>query len=266
MRTAIATGIFAWATGAAIFIASDDKKTPPPVPTASEVKAIEPSLAADFPIQEARKERPPRFHERLAEHVKAAGNDELEAALDRLVSADFNESPLSQVLQFFGTDRNIRIYLDQSGLADAMVDKDQTITFQMEGVRLSLVLDLMLEPLNLDYAIRENVLFVSSKERIRHLKETTVLRIGDVIPQGEEGVEAATRLVELIISNIDNEQWEVSGGENSIQFSPDARSLVVTANSRTMRKVSKLLVELRFAKVTQGVPVNSQGTSKIAAR
>ena len=119
--------------------------------------------------------------------------DEVESALEQPTFADFSETPLASALEFLGVQRNIRIHLDQSGLAEAMCDRDQVVTFKMQGVRMALILDLLLEPLNLDYAVRENILFISSKERIRRLRETTVLRIGDVIPQGEEGVEAGIR-------------------------------------------------------------------------
>jgi hypothetical protein len=250
MRTAFTAGIVALLTSGVLFIRAEEQSAQP----SQNKKAAPPAAAAEPKANVA------------APLVVRTPNNDVEAALDKLMVADFNQSPLSNVLQFIATDKNVRLYIDEAGLAEAMVDRDQQISFQMEGVRLGLVLDLILEPLNLDYAVRDNVLYVSSKDRIHRLVETSVLRIGDVIPPGGDSTDAAERLVNLVTENVNRDQWIVNGGEYNIQFSPDARSLVVTANSRTQRKVAKLIEELRSAKVAQGMPTNAKPTANIAAR
>lgn len=257
MKAAMTIGLCAAFSGACLYFA-DDKKTPPAVPTPPAKKVLrkettqsKPAPAGDLLV--AAPEQKP----------KGETND-VEAALEKSTFADFSETPLAQTLMFLGTQHNIRIFLDETGLANAMVDRDQAVTFQMQGVRLALVLDLMLEPLNLDYAVRENVLFISSKERVAALRETSVVRIGDVIPEGAAGKESAERIVATITEQIDRDLWNSNGGLSNIEFIPDARSLVVTTTSRTHRKIAKLLEELRSAKVANGMP--TKGTERIAAR
>jgi len=209
----------------------------------------------------------------VAPQAQRLTGDDIEGALEKPTFADFSETPLSQLTQFLATQGNIRIHVDEAGLAEAMVDRDQAVTFKMSGVRLALVLDLILEPLNLDYAIRDNVLYVSSRDRIADLRETSVVRIGDLVPKGADS-DDAERLVQVIRENIAPDSWigvasqsrEGGGGgrgTNSIRYLPEARSLVVTANTRTQRKITRLLSELRTAKVAQGIPANS--TAPIAA-
>ena len=233
MKAALAISLGAWAFGSALYFVADDKKAPPPAPA---------NIAAGQPRE----------------------TDDVESALDRRVRADFNETPLSQCLAFLAVDSGIRIHIDNGGFADAMVDRETPITVSMEGVRLGLLLDLLFEPLKLDYAIRENVLFVSSRERIDEMRDTTVIRLGDVLPAGDAAPESAERLISLITDNIDPENWMANGGVRCIQFVPEARSLVVTASSRTQRKITKLLNELRSAKVAQGLPAANAGP--VAAR
>jgi hypothetical protein len=261
MKSAIAIGLCALLSGACLYLADDkEKKEAPPA-----TKVVTKKTATDFDDF-----APPLATKVVPRKTPAAAArqpiDDVERALEQPTFADFSDTPLSQCLQFLATQANIRIYLDEMGLANAMVDRTQAMTFQMTGVRLSLVLDLMLEPLNLDYAIRENVLFISSKERIDAMREPTVLRLGDVLPPGADAGEAATRIVTMITENVDRDVWIVNGGTNNIQFMPDARALVVTASSRTHRKINRLLNELRSAKVAQGMPDQGATTAPIAAR
>jgi hypothetical protein len=256
MRTAIAIGLCASLSGACLYFADDKKpQSPPADPPRKAVKqTVTTRLAPAVGPQIPAPERTPKVDE-----------IDVEGALDRPTFADFSETPLSQTLMFLGTQSKIRIHLDDAGLANAMVDRDQAISLKLQGVRLALVLDLMLEPLNLDYAARENVLFISSKERIAALRETSVVRIGDIIPEGAAGSESAERIVATITEQIDRDLWNANGGQSNIEFIPDARSLVVTTTNRTHRKIAKLLEELRSAKVANGMPTNG-GTSRIAAR
>jgi hypothetical protein len=265
MKAAIVAGLFAWGTGVALFIADDAKKSPPATPTPAvtddglpKKKRIRGDVAAAAPTKAEQK---PAAVEPKRERKT---NDDVEGALDETTFADFSDTPLAQAIQFMGVQHNIRIHLDETGMANAMVDRDQGITMQQTGVRLALFLDLLLEPLNLDYAVRENVLFISSKDRIENLRATSVLRIGDMLPPGGDPTVDAGRLVELITENIDRENWSSGGGENVIKFVEDARSLVVTSNGKTQRKISKLLNDLRSAKLANGMPIK-KAEARVAA-
>jgi hypothetical protein len=259
MRTAIAIGLCASLSGACLYFA-DDKKVPLSEPPPPAKKVVRKESAATKPAPAVGPQIP------VPEQKPKVVNNDVEGALERPTFADFSETPLSQVLMFLRTQHNIHIFLDDAGLANAMVDRDQAVTLQMKDVRLALILDLILEPLNLDYAVRENVvLFISSRERIAALRETSVMRIGDIIPEGAAGSESAERIVATITEQIDRDLWNANGGQSNIEFIPDARSLVVTTTCRTHRKIAKLLEELRSAKVANGMPTNG-GTSRIAAR
>lgn len=261
MRTALAFALLASAGSAAVFVADD--KQPPAAPQPSNVdeglakkkvlrKVAEPQEGAPAAANPAPRER--------------KTIDNVEAALEQPSFADFSETPLAAALQFMSTQHNIRIHIDESGLANAMVDRDSPITLKLVGVRLSLILDLLFEPLNLDYVVRENVLFISSRESIERMRETVVVRIGDILPPGEESGVVAGRLLELITENVDRDGWIPNGGQNTIQFVEDAKSFVVTSNGRTQRKVSKLLSDLRAAKIANGMPVKPDANERIAAR
>jgi hypothetical protein len=275
MRTALAFALLASAGSAAVFVADD--KQPPAAPQPSNV-------------DEGLAKRKVRIKGEPQEGAPAAANpaprerktiDNIEAALEQPSFADFSETPLAAALQFMSTQHNIRIHIDESGLANAMVDRDSPITLKLVGVRLSLIFDLLFEPLNLDYTIRDNILFVSSRERIENMRETVVMRIGDILPAGDAANEAASRFLELIKENVDRDQWvqpveqgglkTVAGGavdsvQNSIQYVEDARSFVISSNDRTRRKVSKLLSDLRAAKIANGMPVKPDANERIAAR
>lgn len=267
MKTAIATGLLSCATGVGLYLADDDRKAPAADPQASVVDDGLPKKKVKVQAEAgarpgATTTKPTAAASEPRQRGKA--NDDVEGALDEPTFGDFSDTPLAQVIQFLGTQHNIRIHLDETGLANAMVDREQAVSLKMAGVRLSLLLDLLLEPLNLGYAVRENVLIISSREHIDNVHSTTVMRIGDMLPAGEEARETAERLSQLITENVDRDAWVASGGENVIQFVDDARSFVVTSNGRTQRKITKLLSDLRAAKVANGMPAKKDNPPRVA--
>lgn len=116
-------------------------------------------------------------------------------ALSRPVSFDFQETPLFDVVEFFRNFADINVVLDKNGLQESAVEADTPITLQLEQVPLKSALKLILEPLDLTYSVRDDVLLITSRLLAEQTLLTKVYPVGDlVIPISNIGLAAGAGL------------------------------------------------------------------------
>jgi Flp pilus assembly secretin CpaC/tetratricopeptide (TPR) repeat protein len=94
--------------------------------------------------------------------------------LDRKVSFEFVDTPLSEAVTFLQTLTKVNMILDPRALE---ANGDTPINLKVTNMTLQLALDWILKLADLDYALRDSALFISTRE---NLKGDVVLRIYDV--------------------------------------------------------------------------------------
>jgi RNA polymerase sigma factor (sigma-70 family) len=103
------------------------------------------------------------------------------AILDKLddpIDMNFeNETPLEDVIKYIKSattkgpnDPGIPIYVDPLGLQEAEKTVQSTITLGLQGVPLRTSLRLLLSQLNLEYAVEDGVLIISTPEQLAELR------------------------------------------------------------------------------------------------
>jgi tetratricopeptide (TPR) repeat protein len=92
----------------------------------------------------------------------APGDCEVGRRLCLPVSVKFHDAPLGEVMNGLHELTGINIMVDCGSLMDAHLDPAQRMTFQADGVSLKSVLELMLPPAHLAYAIKDGVLVITS--------------------------------------------------------------------------------------------------------
>ena len=101
-----------------------------------------------------------------------------EQAIRRQLNAntelDFLEAPLAEVVEYLENLHDINIRLDGTGLATAGGDSSSPVSFTVRGISLSNALSLILDSLQLDYMVKNDVLFITSKERVAATAVTEV--------------------------------------------------------------------------------------------
>ena len=80
---------------------------------------------------------------------------------------EFSETPLSEVIDYLKTARNIPIIIDRPALDGIGLGSDSPITVSLNGVSLRSCLARLLDELGLDYAIANEMLVITSKEAAR---------------------------------------------------------------------------------------------------
>lgn len=98
---------------------------------------------------------------RMSERDKA-----IAAKLDQPVMARFKDQPLIDVVQELGRTAGINVYLDPRGLDELGIAPDSRVTLNLSTeVSLKSALNLILEPLELGYVIKDEVLKITSQQR-----------------------------------------------------------------------------------------------------
>ena len=83
-------------------------------------------------------------------------------ALKQRTSLDFAAAPLKDVLDFLSEKHRIPIRIDSSALKEAGVDESTSITCKLSGISLRSALEIILDEIQLKWAIRHDVLMITS--------------------------------------------------------------------------------------------------------
>ena len=191
-------------------------------------------------------------HESLFAAVGDEEERERERSLDRNVSFAFRETPLVDVVRALDAQTDVSFVIDPKGLEEARVDENTPITIEADRMPLRRALDLILEPLDLDYFIADGVLVVSDRVGCRLLAPVTRLYPAPdlvTVRSGNELTFHVDELSEAIQQVVQPDSWEEDGGgEGTIEFSPAAMSLVICNDANLHADVAKVLEDLRKAR------------------
>ncbi|HQU42370.1 MAG TPA: hypothetical protein PK867_06135, partial [Pirellulales bacterium] len=103
------------------------------------------------------------------------------SALDDKTELDFTEQPLTDVIDYLKQRHNIEIQLDNRALADAGIGSDVPVTRSIKGITLRSALKLLLGELDLTYAIRNEVLLITSRTEAEQMLSTRVYPVADLV-------------------------------------------------------------------------------------
>ena len=89
----------------------------------------------------------------------------LAEALRQPTPLEFVETPLKDVVDYLKDFHHIEIQLDEKALKQAGIDDSASITINRKGVSLRSALSAMLDPLGLEFEIRDEVLLITPKKK-----------------------------------------------------------------------------------------------------
>ena len=145
--------------------------------------------------------------------------------------------------------QGINVVLDEVGLTEVGVTMKSTINLRVKDVRLSTVLDLMLEPLNLGYVAQDEVLKITSRERLAGPLITKVYSLPDLVQarrhvDGNEG-EELERIRLLVQETIDPNSWSHAGGRGHCQVHEGTVALVIRQTLAAHQEIADLFADMR---------------------
>jgi hypothetical protein len=103
-------------------------------------------------------------------------------ALETNVSLTVEQQPLNEVVADVARQIDVPLFFDRATLADERVAIDSPVTFSVQGISACAALKLILDPLQLTWLIRHEVLFVTTLARAGEFSDTHVYDIADIVP------------------------------------------------------------------------------------
>jgi RNA polymerase sigma factor (sigma-70 family) len=170
--------------------------------------------------------------------AKPSAESLIESQLSVPTTVEFVETPLADAVMFLSDRHGISIVLDESSLADHGIGTDVPITVSLNGVRLESALNRMLRPLSLDYAVRDEVLEITTVGTAHELLTPRIYPV-----PADFGMEPSALQDTLMRSVPDLNWFDVDGEGGTIQ--PIPHGLLITQTFRGHRLVRDLLDELR---------------------
>ena len=126
-------------------------------------------------LKERRKAQPTDARER------SEAEQRVYQSLQNPVSLHFDNVPLAQVMKYVADTQGINIRLDSAGLTEEGITDSTPVSISVDGIRLRSALNLILQDFNLDYAINNEVLVITSKLRQQGELITSVYQVADLV-------------------------------------------------------------------------------------
>jgi hypothetical protein len=178
-----------------------------------------------------------RFVEATALRMKKLSPKEaaLLKALNSVLSTPFDKTPFREAIDYLQEKTGQIIILDDASLREAMVEKDDPVSFPKTKVQFRTVLRKILADIGLTYVIREGTIQVVTPQKARDLMVVRTYPVGDLVtpiqPVGPFGnflwsQQNAQILIDQIKSTVDPSIWEQGG---SIVYNQAVRSLIIRA-------------------------------------
>jgi hypothetical protein len=195
--------------------------------------AVPPKGDIEFP-----KDFKEKTAKRQADTAPTAAELKVLQSLNSSVNARFNNSRLEDVMDSLSTITGLTIVIDKSALDDLQITYDTPVTFAVrQPVAARTALRAILRGLGLTYVVREGTLFVTTPLRARDLMVTKAYYLGDLVkplgnpfaPVGDPWLEAlnVATLIEMIVTSIDPDSWDVSSGAGTIQYYAPKMAILV---------------------------------------
>lgn len=106
----------------------------------------------------------------------------IEQALQKKVQVQFNEAPLSEVINTLGQMTGVNVFIDVEGLAAEGVTSDTPVTINLsQEIGLRSVLNLILGQHRLGYVIQDEVLRITSEAAVAGDVYTDTYYVGDLV-------------------------------------------------------------------------------------
>lgn len=191
----------------------------------------------------------------------------LNRALARPARFEFVEAPLTDVLEYLKDEYQIPITLDKRGLEDEGIDSATPITMNLSGVSLRAGLESILEPLGLAWAVRKEMLTISTQVRVDEWLETRIYDVRDLLlSDGEPFVDESSydynSLYEVLLLCLPLQNFDDGrvGG-----FAEFHGMIVVSQPQYVLREIEQTLQQLRQVRRQQQAMAAQRSTGDAPA-
>jgi RNA polymerase sigma factor (sigma-70 family) len=164
--------------------------------------------------------------------------DEVEKKLDSIISINYKDKPLRQVLDDLRRWSAINIIVDQPILDERGLSLDCPITIKLDNVAFKTALTLLLRQAQMNYIIKDEVLTVTALHWKFVLK---TYKAADLLDSDGKG----DTLIRIITKVVEPTSWDTMGGPGTIDFWPLGSAFTVNQTPEVHEQIQALLEGFR---------------------
>jgi len=175
----------------------------------------------------------------------------VESRLDQKISLKAEQQTRREVLREVAQQAGINIAIDPESAKSVRAQLETPIDFQVEGESVNEVLDRIVQPLKLGYAVKHEVVLIAVAEKLLPDPEEYSVKtyeVADLVAPkagtGEVKPEFGA-LMQQIKSTVQPETWDRKGGAATIRPFNSTSSLVVRQTAPGHLAIERLLDKLR---------------------
>jgi len=161
----------------------------------------------------------------------------IECQLAVAATFDYLDTPLHDIIDEIAIRHAIPIIIDVRALEDYGISSDTPISITIKGISLRSALNLMLRQLDLTYAIRDEVLHITTLEQAESTLRSRFYSVSSLLPQNRDG----KFLVSLITRHVAPDSWDEVGGPGAISYVEHVETLTVTQTEQVHYEIDALL-------------------------
>jgi len=162
-------------------------------------------------------------------------------ALNSVLSVDFEDKPLKQVIEYLSDRTGQVIIVDPASLKEANTDYMDPVSLKINKATFRTILKTVLANNGLTYVIKEAAIQVVTPAKAREMMVVRTYPISDLIVGNgmaqrfgpfvarAQMLNNVQGLINMLQSSVDPALWQVNGGSGSIQFYEPSMALIIRA-------------------------------------
>jgi hypothetical protein len=174
---------------------------------------------------------------------------------------DFNEQPLTDIVNLLQDEYRFPIQLNKPALEEAGLDPSSKTTVSLRGISLSSALRVMLKQHQLTYVIQDEVLMITTKEDAEKDLILCVYDARKVLANPND--KNIKELVENITECVSTDTWSRNGGGQA-EITTLAPGLLIISQTRAVHEeIQALLATIRWVlqgRAAESKPAQARGS------
>lgn len=181
-------------------------------------------------------------------------------ALDADTKCNFPDVPLYEALQSLQAQHGVNIYLDAQALKENGLTVNMHVNVSLSGISLKSALNIILNPLGLDYVIDNEVLKITTQEKVNRMFRVRIYPVADLCDSAEDYQALENVIQNTCLRNGKSKHYPVDdlvfgapgkkkvvlkNGSASMSAVPQCGALVINDTDRVHEKIVELFTLLR---------------------
>lgn len=172
-------------------------------------------------------------------------------ALQKPVSLDLENVPLSDLPSMLQDKMNVPAIIDRRALDDVGVDLQTPVSLTVQQMSFGRALRHLLRPLELTFHVRDEVLVITTPEEAETDLETRVFPVRDLADAADAQdplvgrTDGYQRLMNAIAMTVAPDTWSEVGGPASMASLPEAGVVAISQTMHVHAQIEDLLASLR---------------------